>query len=71
MFSKRTFTMNMKGKYSTLLYFFDQVGALKLRRLVTIGDLSLTPESGEPGTSPVLSITIPITAYLKQGGAGQ
>ncbi len=62
--------MEMTGRYSTLVEFLYQLGALELDRLVTINEISLKPKNskggGEEG-SPVLSITIPITAYLRQG----
>lgn len=69
-FPTRVFAMEMTGKYSTLVEFLYQLGALELDRLVTINEISLRPKSatkdGEAG-SPTLSITIPITAYLRQG----
>lgn len=67
-FPTRVFQMQMKGRYATLVDFLYQLGALELDRLVTINKISLSPASGEPGESPVLSVTIPITAYLRQGG---
>ena len=58
----------MTGKYSTLVEFLYQLGALELDRLVTINEISLRPKGeNEGGGSPTLSITIPITAYLRQG----
>jgi hypothetical protein len=68
----RTFQMALTGKYATIIDFLRQLGALKLKRLVTINRLALTP-TGEikPGSSPTLSITMPITAYLRQKGGGQ
>lgn len=69
-FPTRVFAMEMTGKYSTLVEFLYQLGALELDRLVTINEISLRPKAGgkdaEVG-SPTLSITIPITAYLRQG----
>jgi len=68
----RTFQMSMRGKYATLIDFLRQLGALKLKRLVTINKISLSPaEESKAGEAPVLSITIPITAYLRQGGGPQ
>jgi Tfp pilus assembly protein PilO len=68
----RTFQMSMRGKYATLIDFLRQLGALKLKRLVTINKISLAPvEESKSGESPVLAITIPITAYLRQGGGPQ
>jgi Tfp pilus assembly protein PilO len=65
----RTFQMSLTGRFASTIDFLRQLGALKLKRLVTINRLTLTP-SGEikVGVSPVLGITMPITAYLRQGG---
>jgi len=66
------FQMSLKGKYLTVIDFLRQLGALKLKRLVTINKLSLSPaETPKGGSSPALNITIPITAYLSKGGATQ
>jgi len=68
-FPTRVFQMQMTGRYSTLVDFLYQLGALKLDRLVTINKISLSPGGkSSGGESPVLSIQIPITAYLRQGG---
>ncbi len=67
-FPTRMFQMSMKGRYSTLVDFLYQLGALRLERLVTINKIALSPSSKEDGTSPTLSISIPITAYMRQGG---
>jgi len=56
----RVFQMQMSGRYATLVDFLYQLGALKLDRLVTIDKIALSP-SGDG----VLSITIPLTAYVK------
>lgn len=65
----RTFQMQLTGKYASLIDFLRQLGALKLKRLVTINRLSLAPQKeSKKGESPSLSITMPITAYLRQGG---
>jgi Tfp pilus assembly protein PilO len=67
-FPTRVFAMEMTGRYATLVEFLYQLGALELDRLVTINEISLKPKTTEGETgSPVLSITIPITAYLRQG----
>lgn len=68
-FPTRVFQMSMKGRYTTLIDFLYQLGALRLERLVTINKISLAPAENldKPG-SPALSITIPITAYMRQGG---
>lgn len=67
-FPTRVFQMQMTGRYSTLVDFLYQLGALKLDRLVTINKISLSPGKTTPGDSPILSIQIPLTAYLRQGG---
>lgn len=65
----RMFQMTMTGRYVTLIDFLKQLGALKLKRLVTINRITLSPGgTAKRGESPVLNITIPITAYLRQGG---
>lgn len=67
-FPTRVFNMSMTARYATLVDFLYELGALELDRLVTINQISLTPSSGgEDGQSPVLNVTIPITAYLRQG----
>lgn len=71
-FPKRTFEMTMKGRYNTLIEFLTQLGDLKLKRLVTINRIGLSPgEVKDSNSSPILTITIPVTAYLKQGGSQQ
>jgi Tfp pilus assembly protein PilO len=68
----RTFQMSMKGRYETLIDFLDRLGALELQRLVTVNKLSLSPAGPvDKGGSPVLSITMPLTAYLRTGGGDQ
>lgn len=65
----RTFQMSMKGRYETLIDFLDRLGRLELQRLVTVNRLSLSPEGDvSRGGSPVLSIAMPLTAYLRTGG---
>jgi Tfp pilus assembly protein PilO len=66
-FPTRVFNMNMTGKYSTLIDFLYQLGAMKLDRLVTINRISLAPGKSEGNASPVLTVTLPITAYMKTG----
>ena len=68
-FPTRVFQMQMTGRYTTLVDFLYQLGALKLDRLVTINKISLSPTGkGSGADSPILTIQIPITAYLRQGG---
>ncbi|CAN0431204.1 unnamed protein product [Phaeothamnion confervicola] len=57
----------MTGKYSTLIDFLYQLGAMKLDRLVTINKISLSPNKIEGNASPVLTIAMPVTAYMKTG----
>lgn len=66
-FPTRVFNMNMTGHYSTLVDFLYQLGAMKLDRLVTINRISLAPSKNDGNSSPVLTITLPITAYMKTG----
>ncbi|MFA5506706.1 MAG: hypothetical protein WC314_00530 [Vulcanimicrobiota bacterium] len=66
-FPTRVFDMTMTGRYATLVDFLYELGALELDRLVTINQISLSPGSSEGGGSPVLTVTIPITAYLRTG----
>jgi Tfp pilus assembly protein PilO len=67
-FPTRVFNMSMRGKYATLIDFLYQLGALKLERLVTIDKIALSPADKTSVGSPTLTITIPITAYMRQGG---
>lgn len=66
-FPTRVFDMTMTGKYQTLVDFLYELGALELDRLVTINNITLSPKETGSGASPVLTVTIPITAYLRQG----
>ena len=66
-FPTRVFQMQMTGRYATLVDFLYQLGDLELDRLVTINSIKLTPKGSEDGTSPILTVNIPITAYLRQG----
>lgn len=69
-FPTRVFDMQMTGRYSTLVDFLYELGALELDRLVTINKITLSPagaRDGEAAGGPVLTVTIPITAYLRQG----
>lgn len=66
-FPTRVFDMSMTGRYSTLVDFLYELGALELDRLVTINQISLSPGESKDGQSPILTVTIPITAYLRQG----
>ena len=70
-FPTRTFQMTMRGRYATLIEFLYQLGDLRLERLVTINKIALTPDTSDKksgGKSPVLTIQIPITAYMREGG---
>jgi len=67
-FPTRVLNMSMRGKYATLIDFLYQLGALKLERLVTIDKIALSPADKSTAGSPTLTITIPITAYMRQGG---
>ena len=66
----RSFQMSLTGRYTTVIDFLRQLGALKLKRLVTISKLSLTgaPDSKNYSKSPKLTITMPISVYLRKEG---
>lgn len=66
-FPTRVFSMQMTGRYQSLVEFLYLLGAMKLDRLVTINKISLSPMKVEGNASPVLTVQIPITAYLKTG----
>jgi len=65
----RTFQMQFSGRYSSVVDFLRQLGALKLKRLVTIDRITLSP-SGDPSHGPPpLSVGMPITAYIRPGSS--
>lgn len=66
-FQTRVFTMSLTGKYSTIVEFLYQLGAMKLDRLVTINSVHIGKGGSEGVGSPVLTLDLPITAYLKTG----
>lgn len=66
-FPTRVFQMSMTGRYATFVDFLYQLGALKLDRLVTINKITISPGKTGDGDSPILSVQIPITAYMKTG----
>lgn len=68
-FPTRVFDMNMTARYATLVDFLYELGRLELDRLVTINKISLTPQKKDGGVSPILNVSIPITAYLRQGSS--
>jgi len=49
-----------------------QLGALKLKRLVTVSKLNLSRTAGidkkDYAKSPILTITMPISVYLRKEG---
>jgi Tfp pilus assembly protein PilO len=65
---KKKFQIQLSGRYFTIVNFLQQLGALGLKRLVTIDRISLAP-SGATGSgySPTLSVTMPMTAYMRPG----
>jgi Tfp pilus assembly protein PilO len=65
----RTFQMQFVGRYSSVVDFLRQLGALKLKRLVTIDRITLTPSGDLSHGSPPLAVGMPITAYLRPGAA--
>jgi len=67
-YATRTFEMSLTARYGTVIDFLRELGALRLKRLVTVNRLSLSPGGdAKPGQSPSLCIQMPITAYLRQG----
>jgi len=66
----RSFQMSLTGRYTTVIDFLRQLGALKLKRLVTISRLSLSgsPDGTNYSRSPKLTITMPISVYLRKEG---
>lgn len=66
-FPKQLFNLQITGKYNTVMHFLHQLAALKLKRLVTINRINLNPGGPvEYGKSPLLNISIPVTAYLNE-----
>ncbi|MBI2265753.1 MAG: hypothetical protein HYU64_11350 [Armatimonadetes bacterium] len=59
--------LSMNGKYKTFVDFLQQLALFRLNKLVTIGKLTLSPISGGPGGSPVLSISLPMSVYSLGG----
>jgi Tfp pilus assembly protein PilO len=66
----RSFQMTLTGRYTTVIDFLRQLGALKLKRLVTISKLTLTGSFDKDNyyRSPMLTITMPISVYLRKEG---
>ena len=68
----RSFQMQLTGRYTTIIDFLRQLGALKLKRLVTVSKLTLagSPNNGKDDyfKSPMLTITMPISVYLRKEG---
>ncbi|MBI3925041.1 MAG: hypothetical protein HY319_05835 [Armatimonadetes bacterium] len=63
----RVFQLEMTGRYKTLVDFLYRLGALELDRPVTVGRINLSPKGGTGADAPVLSVSIPLTAYLRGG----
>ncbi len=64
-----TVRMSMNGHYSTVIKFMDELGKLKLKKMVKIGRISLSPTGAlEPGVSPVLRVSLTMKAFVFQGG---
>ncbi|MEW6280791.1 MAG: hypothetical protein AB1758_19405 [Candidatus Eremiobacterota bacterium] len=64
----RPFQVRLKGRYDTLTGFLERLSQMQLERLVTIDKIELAPTPEFSGSSPVLTITLPMTAYLRSGG---
>jgi Tfp pilus assembly protein PilO len=68
LFPKQPFQVNLKAKYPSVIHLLHQLAALKLKRLVTITNITLSPASTTGvGISPSLNVTIPVVAYLNEG----
>lgn len=60
--------LNFTGRFNTLVDFLQQLSNLKLNKLVTIQQLSLTPSGSTEGGSPTLTINMPFQIYMVGGG---
>ena len=74
----RGFQMSLTGRYTSVIDFLRQLSALKLKRLVTVTRINLSPGSGGGSASkdnyyesPTLNITLPITVYLREDKGGK
>ena len=69
----RGFQMSLTGRYASVIDFLRQLSALKLKRLVTVSKINLAPTGSKENyyESPVLSITLPITVYLREDKGGK
>lgn len=63
--------MTMEGRFETLIDFFQQLTDFKLNKLVTLQRLSLAPKDKLSGRAPVLTITLPMEAYMFGEGGGR
>jgi Tfp pilus assembly protein PilO len=66
----RGFQMSLTGRYATVIDFLRQLGALKLKRLVTVSKLSLSVKQAPENyfESPILNVTLPISVYFREEG---
>lgn len=61
----RGFQISLQGRYDTVVGFLHRLGAMGLGSPVTLNRLTLTPTgSAAGGLSPVLAVTLPVTAWL-------
>lgn len=63
--------LTMEGRFDTLLDFFQQLTEFKLNKLVTLQRLSLAPKDKTGRGAPILTITIPMEAYMFGEGGGR
>ena len=64
-----TVRMSLTGHYSTLIKLMDELGQLKLKKMVRITGLNVSTAGRlEPGKSPVLRISLTLKAFLFTGG---
>lgn len=66
----KNFDMTLTGRYATIIDFLRQLGALKLKRLVTVNEITLSGSVSKDNytASPVLTISLPLSVYLRKDG---
>jgi len=65
---KSVVQLNFTGRFSTIVDFLNSLGNFKLNKLVTIQRITLAPQGGKAGLSPVLTVTMPFEVYMLGGG---
>lgn len=62
-----TVQLNFTGRFNTIIDFLQQLSNLKLNKIVTIQQISLSPGSTSAGGSPTLNVTMPFQLYMLGG----